>query len=209
MRKVMYIIIAASLLAVGCTKNNFIDTGVSDGRHEGKSLLEYMEAHSYDWDSTVMMVRHAGVEIMQLFEGKDEAHPEITFFGLTNHSIRRYLLTNNIKRVSDLDPAWCRSVLLKHVVDGKIYRKDIPAGKPVDHGTRGTGGKGLKNLAGEDVWTYVFVEEKQGVVDNAPKAIYVNFLKAGKGNFRVASGDIEPDNCVVHALEYKFTLGDE
>ncbi len=209
MRKVMYIIIAASLLAVGCTKNNFIDTGVSDGRHEGKSLLEYMEAHSYDWDSTVMMVRHAGVEIMQLFEGKDEAHPEITFFGLTNHSIRRYLLTNNIKRVSDLDPAWCRSVLLKHVVDGKIYRKDIPAGKPGDYGTRGTGGEGLKNLAGEDVWTYVFVEEKQGVVDNAPKAIYVNFLKAGKGNFRVASGDIEPDNCVVHALEYKFTLGDE
>ncbi|WP_051082756.1 hypothetical protein [Butyricimonas synergistica] len=209
MRRIMYIIIVASLFAVGCTKDNFIDTGVSNGRHEGKSLLEYMEAHPYDWSFTVEMVRHAGEEMVRLFEGKDEAHLEITFFGLANHSIRRYLLTNNIKSVSDLDPAWCRSVLLKHVVDGKIYRRDIPEGKPGDYGTRGSGGKSQKNLAGEDVWTYVFVEEKEGVVDNAPRSIYVNFLKSGKGNFRVASGDIEPDNCVVHALEYKFTLGDE
>ena len=45
-------------LVMGCTKDNFIATGVSDGRHDC-SLLEYMMKHSYDWDSTVVMVRHA------------------------------------------------------------------------------------------------------------------------------------------------------
>lgn len=67
---------------VGCTKNNFIDTGISNGRHEGKSLLEYMETDSYNWDSTILLVRHAGEDMVRLFEGQDPNHKEITFFGL-------------------------------------------------------------------------------------------------------------------------------
>ena len=202
------LIMIVGLLAVGCTKNNFIDTGISDGRHEGKSLLEYMEAQPYDWSMTVEMVRHAGDDMVQLFEGKDEAHPEITFIGITNHSIRRYLLQNDIESVSDLDADWCRSILLQHIFDGKLYRKDIPAGQPGDYGTVGTGGITRTTLAGTEVWLYVLVEESGGIVENAAKSIHVNFLRTN-ALFTIASGDIEPDNCLVHALEYKFTLGDE
>jgi len=93
MRRIMYIIIVASLFAVGCTKDNFIDTGVSNGRHEGKSLLEYMEAHPYDWSFTVEMVRHAGEEMVRLFEGKDEAHLEITFSETGIASVFGYMPT--------------------------------------------------------------------------------------------------------------------
>ncbi len=193
---------------VGCTKNNFIDTGISNGRHEGKSLLEYMETDSYNWDSTILLVRHAGEDMVRLFEGQDPNHKEITFFGLTNHSIRRYLLQNGVKRVTDLNVTWCREMLLHHLVDGKIYRKDIPAGKPGDYGTAGTGGMTLTTLAGSKLWVYTVVQEENGIVAQAAKPVYVNFLKANK-LFAVASADIEPDNCVVHALEYKFTLGDE
>ena len=42
MRNLTFVIIIVAFLAVGCTKNNYIDTGISDGRHEGESLLEYM-----------------------------------------------------------------------------------------------------------------------------------------------------------------------
>lgn len=208
MKGLVYLSIIVALMVVGCTKNNYIDTGISDGRHEGKSLLEYMEAHPYDWDSTVLMVRHAGEEMVRLFEGQDPDHKEITFFGLTNHSIRRYLLENGLKQVADLDAEWCRSILLKHIVDGKIYRKDMPEGKLGDFGTVGTGGTTLTTLAGTSLWVYVDVEETTYAEEAGARHIFMNFMNVNRV-FGVASGDIEPDNCIVHALEYKFTLGDE
>ena len=208
MRKLVCLSMVIAFMIVGCTKNNYIDTGISDGRHEGKSLLEYMEAHPYDWDSTVLMVRHSGEDMIRLFEGQDSDHEEITFFGLTNHSIRRYLLENGLKRVTDLDADWCHSILLKHVVDGKVYRKDIPVGKQGDFGTVGMGGITLTTLAGTSLWVYVDIEETSYVEEAGAKHIFVNFMEANRV-FGVASGDIEPDNCVVHALDYNFTLGDE
>lgn len=207
MKKIIYIAALIVSLLEGCTKNNYIDTGLSNGRHDG-SLMNYMETHPYDWDSTVVMVRHAGEDMVRLFEGQDPTHPEITFFGLTNHSIRRYLLQHGFRQVMDLDADWCRSILLQHIVDGKYYRKNFPAGKPGLYGTIGTGGITLSTLAETNVWVYVVVQENGGITENAAKPIYINFLKSNS-HFAVASGDIEPDNCVVHALDYNFTLGDE
>lgn len=208
MKRFVYTVIVGLISFSACTKDNFIYTGISNGRHEGKNLLEYMETDSYNWDSTLLLVRHAGAETVQLFEGKDANHPEITFFGITNHSIRRYMLENGIERVIDLDPAWCRSILLRHVVDGKFYRKDIPEGKPGIYGTVGTGGMMLTTLAGTEIWAYTTVDEESGVVENAARHIFINFTNVNM-QVAVASGDIEPDNCIVHALEYAFTLGEE
>lgn len=126
--KLTKIVVCFSFIATGCIQDNFWKSGVSNGRFDG-SLLEYMDApgHSYDWDSTVLMVRHAGEAMVRLFEGNDPDYPEITFFGPTNHSIRRYMLENDIERVEDMDPAWCAEVLKRHIVKGKIYRADVPA----------------------------------------------------------------------------------
>lgn len=208
MKRIIYMLIIAFPLFNACTKDNFVYSGISNGRHEGKNLLEYMEMDSYNWDSTVLLVRHAGEEIVRLFEGQDPNHPEITFFGVTNHSIRRYMLENGIERVTDLDPEWCRSILLHHVVDGKLYRKDIPEGKPGNYGTVGTGGTTVTSLAGKEIWVYTVIDEESGVKENAARHIFINFVNMNIQT-AVASGDIEPDNCVVHALDYNFTLGDE
>lgn len=208
--KRVYVLFMAVGLLLGmnsCTKDNFVYSGVSNGRFDG-NMLEYMESHPYDWDSTAVMIRHAGQDMVTLFEGKNENHKEITFFGMTNHSIRRYLLQNGLKQVSDLDATWCRSILLQHVVDGKLYRKIIPAGEPGAYGTVGTGGTTLTTLGGTDVWVYVVVEEKEGVVQHAARPIYINFMKSNR-LYQVVSGDIEPDNCLVHALDYRFTIGEE
>lgn len=94
-------VLFGGLLFTACTKDNFIHTGTSKGRFEG-SLMEYMEAHPYDWSYMVEFVRHSGEDMVQLFEGKDPEHKEITFLGITNHSIRRYLLTEG-KTIADLD----------------------------------------------------------------------------------------------------------
>lgn len=79
MRKMLYTIwFLGSLLHVGCTKDNYIDTGISNGRYHG-NLMQYMASNSYDWDSTILLVRHAGEEMVRLFEGKDPAHKELRF----------------------------------------------------------------------------------------------------------------------------------
>lgn len=209
MMKMKYLGICIGLLFLiaSCTKDNYISTGNSNGRFDG-NMMEYMEAHSYDWDSTVVMIRHAGESMERLFKGLDENYPDITFFGITNHSIRRYLLQENIERVVDLDADWCKLILLQHVVDGKYFRKDLPAGDPGDFGTVGTGGIMLPTLGGTSIWAYTVVKESGGIVDNASRPIYVTFTKSDR-NFGVASGDLEQDNGVVHALEYWFTLGQE
>ena len=69
MVKVIYIVGVMFLFCIiSCTKDNYIDTGISKNRFDG-NMLEYMESHSYDWDSTVVMIRHAGADMVTLFEG--------------------------------------------------------------------------------------------------------------------------------------------
>ena len=207
MKKIIYIfwLMCLSGTFSACTKDNFVSTGVSNGRFDG-SLMEYMEAHPYDWSLMVDFVRHAGEDMVQLFEGKDPAHEEITFFGITNHSIRRYLLENETT-IEELDPEWCRNIIRQHVVDGKIYRKDVKYGKPGDYETVGSGGDIYTTLAGTKIWVFT-LRPDEGVVENSARPISVNFMQASL-QYNIASGDIEPDHCLVHALEYYFTLGKE
>ncbi len=53
---------------------------------------------------------------------------------------------------------------------------------------------------------FIMKQEKNGVVEHAAKPIYISFMNS-QPIFAIASGDIEPDNCLVHALEYNFALG--
>lgn len=203
-----YIIIVLLLLFTGlngCINDKYVDSGLSDGRFNG-SLLEYMDAHSYDWSYTAAMVRHAGLE--NLFSGNDPDHKEITFFGPTNHTIRRYLLKNGYETVSDLPAEWCAKVLKACIVDGKIYRNDFVEGEPASGGNPvGDGGNYYTTLAGTRLWCYKKTAPYNGVEGIGPIVIYVTFLSTGKC-LDVASSDIEPNNCVVQALSYYFTLNE-
>ena len=206
MKKLMYALIAFTLFTISCTKDNYIDTGVSNGRFNG-NVLEYMASDSYNWDSTRILIEHAGEDMVRLFKGEDPNHKEITFLGITNHSIRRYILHQGSTRVTDLDKEWCRKILFRHIIDGKIRRKDIPVGKQGEFGTVGTGGKIVKTLDGKDLWIYVELEDQgMGNIDFLPKHVYINFMSTA--NYAIASADIEPDNAIVHAIEYGYTIGD-
>ena len=197
------LLVLVSLLG-SCTKNEFIKSGLSNGRFDG-SLLEYMEhpGHSYDWDSTALMVRHAGERMVRLFEGQDPEHKEITFFGPTNHSIRRYMLENNIERVADMNPAWCEEVLLRHVMDGKLYRDEVPRGKR--DGINVDGGKDYMMLGGQVLCLFT-MRGYNGAVAEAGAVWMYCLVKGTNREIEIASTNIEPDNCVVHSLGYAFTL---
>ena len=206
MKKEILLGIVFVFVASACTTDNFIKTGICNGRFDG-SLLDYLEhpGHSYDWDSTAVMVRHAGEDVVRLFEGQDPDHPEITFFGPTNHTIRRYLLQKKLTKVSDIAPELCKRILLSHVLDGKLYRDSVPLGK------RGTGGNLIEDgtmcttLEGTVFGLFASRGVWQGVNEAGPKALTIRSSNTLR-EIKVASTDVEPDNCVVHSLVYGYRL---
>lgn len=194
-----------------CTKDQYIDTGICNGRFDG-SLLEYLESpdrdKSYNWDSTALMVRRAGEDVVRLFEGKDPDHPEITFLGITNHSIRRYLLERGLKKVSDLSPEYCKKVLLCHILDGKVYRDSIPLGMDGQGGRLMEGGAYYTTLGGTRLAMFTKADSWQGVADIGPLKITIKSTHTMMKLDGVASTDIEPDNCVVHSMTYYYDWTD-
>lgn len=202
MKRMYWIIgMAFLLLESSCTKDEFDKTGISNGRFHG-TMLEYMKAHPYDWDSTVVMIEHADLE--SLFDGKEE----ITFFGPTNFSILRYMLENGIEQVRDMEPEFCRKTLLRHVLKGKMMRVDFKPGiSATGSDLIGEGGDTYTMMGGNQIWAYTFKGEYNGVAGMGPLLLYVTSIDGHK-KVEIASGDIEPDNGVVHSLAYNFTLGE-
>lgn len=188
------------VIMTSCTKDEFTKTGISNGRFDG-NMLEYMRAHSYDWDSTVLMVEQAGLQ--SIFEGSEK----ITFLGPTNHSIRRYMLQNGFKRVQDMDAGFCRTTLLRHILKGKIMREGFPRGKNIQGKIIGEGGEVYTMMGGNEIWAFTFKEEYNGVAEMGAVILHVTSIESA-WRISVASCDIEPDNGVVHALGYDFTLGE-
>ena len=100
-------VILFMMLALGsCTKWNYHDGGLSYGIHDC-SMWEYLHTQPYDWDSTIIMIEHAGLK--ELFEGQGE-HEQITFFGVTNLSILNYMLQNEYKKVTDIPVEDCKNI---------------------------------------------------------------------------------------------------
>ena len=199
------VIFLSSILVLSfgsCTKDNFIETGLSKGRFDG-NMLEYMHSNPYDWDSTIILIKHAG--LVSLFEGKD--YPMITFFGPTNHSIRLWMIQNGITNLQEVDPEDCKQMLLRHVVVGKYMRDDIPRGKgAVDGGVVGTGGITYTAIGGNKIWAYTFRDQYNGVADIGAVTIKISSVDQYR-KFDIASSTIEPDNGVVHSLHYNFVFG--
>lgn len=77
MKKIL-LFIGVCFVAISCTKENFIDTGLANGDHDC-SMLEYMRGDHYNWDSTVVMIEHAG--LTDLFEGKTLITPNLLSSG--------------------------------------------------------------------------------------------------------------------------------
>lgn len=49
------------VLGSSCTKYDYIDGGLVKGVHDC-SMWDYFHTDSYDWDSTIVMIEHAGLK---------------------------------------------------------------------------------------------------------------------------------------------------
>ncbi|MBE9601574.1 hypothetical protein [Pedobacter sp. MC2016-24] len=187
-----------------CTKQSVIDSGVSNGIHQG-SMMAYFKTDSYNWDSTIVIIKRANLET--LFSGKDNAHPQITFWGPTNHSIRRYMLVNNINSIQDIPVDLCREMILKHVLDKRFLKNEFAFRNPSYSisDPRG-GGTEFNCLAGNQLRAYKEQYNDPAAPNVGP--IYLRLYSVtSQIDVPVASADIQTDNGVVMSLGYDYLLG--
>lgn len=205
MKVYIFILAAAAYLLAGCEKDTFHDTGLANGVHDC-SAWEYMQKGHGNWDSVRIMVEKAG--LVELFDGRDAEHPEVTVFGLTNLSIIQYLLKTLgpdrkplYQRVADIPDDLCREILLSYVIPGRHVRVDFP------YEVKGTltGGEVFRTLNGREIRVYRIRSSWNGLPDVGADGIGIHFLGSGHTG-HIASGDIMTDNAVVHSLSTTFRM---
>lgn len=213
MKKIVYILFVVLLTGmVSCTKYDQFDGGLANGVHE-TTMWEYFKTDPYNWDSIMVMARYAGLQ--DIFEGKSEYGSDITFFGITNHSIRRYLLRQNditggtVTRITDLSKDDCKKYILTSILDKRIMLEDFAQGSASANPGQiiGTGGQVFTMLSGVKLWIYTFRADYEDVPNAGPLKIYL-VSEDTQVERTVASSNIVTQTGIVHSLDYNFTLAD-
>ena len=205
--KQILLAISIVLTIVSCTTDyNMNNTGLANGKFDG-TMYDYFHSDSYNWDSLIIMIDRAGLQ--DLFNGEVEGYEEITFWGPTNNSIRRWMLeggTGVPKRLKDLSPEECRKYVMAHVVKGKTMLNDIPRGT-INMGSVSGG----MTMYGEDnkneMWVYTEQLPYNGVIDVGAVIIKIRSMRT-LVDIDIASCNIEPTTGVVHSLHPNYTLGE-
>lgn len=204
------ILLWSTLLA--CTKQEVINTGISSPYFEG-NMMDYLKSDNYNWELTVQMIEQAN--LTDLFEGRVDTLPEITFFAPPSYSILRFIYEslnnedpNNIyQSVKNIPPELCREYILKHVVKGKYLKEDIVyrnMSYPIND-EKQDGGTWLECLGHNRIIAYLERMPYEGVPNSGP--IYLRLYSPTYGTVPMASPNIQPKNGVVHALNYSYNFG--
>ncbi len=211
--KTFYSIIVVCLALASCTKQEVIDTGTANPRFEG-SMLAYLRSDNYNWALTVELIEHAG--LTDLFDGKDLANPQITFFGFKSYSVLRFLYDSQFKdqsqgvftKVQDIPVELAKALVLRHVVVGKHLKADVAYRNKEFQisDPRQDGGTDYTTLQGNVLRAYLEGSPYAGVPDAGPVILNLYSLTATR-IIPMATPDIQPDNGVVHALNYGYEFG--
>ena len=212
----------------GCTKYDFIETGKAKAYHD-MTMWEYFQTDDYNWSGLVRLVKRAGLE--DLFQGKSTQYgSNITFLGITNHSIRRYLYRTyavktdgsesvedaitpselsdeeTMKLIDRIDVETARKIILDCVIPQEsILLDDFPAGRKSASGeTIGTGGKIYTMASGKQLWLYTFRDTYASVAGAGANRLHIVSPET-KITRDIASHNIQTRTGVVHSLQYDFT----
>lgn len=202
----------ATLVVLGaCTDYQYVDTGLASGKHDC-TVWEYLHSQPEDWDSTIIMIEHAGMK--EYFDGSRQ-NEQITFFGITNLSILAYMLdykeahpTKPWTTVRDIPVETCRHILKRLIIPQRLVVEDIPRGRleAIRGGCTEVEGKVYKTLEGE-MFVYTYREDYNHIPERGEIGLYIYLHGSGNSDAnRSVSTDIQMSNGVVHALGYGFSL---
>ena len=220
------LLVGTMLLLSACTKYNFVETGLAQREYPG-SMWAYFESHPYDWSMLVRLSKRLGLQ--STFEGSGTYGSQITCFGITNHSWRRYLLTqyadevtNNggdgeaeAQRLTDdqilglldqLDETKAKEFILNGIIPSEaIPLESFTPGRASTNSSNpiGTGGKTYTMASGKQLWIYSFRTAFNSVPGTGPEQLFLVSASTQVTSF-VASHNIRTQTGIVHSLQYNF-----
>ncbi len=203
------IVISLSIVIFACTKQEVIDTGISSPYYDG-SIMQFLRSDKYNFGMTVEMIERGG--LVDLFEGKVDTCQELTFLAFKTHTVYLFLLDNNLDSVAQLQPEFCRDIVLRHVINGKHIKGDINYRNLDYNFTAGeiteekAGGSIFTTLDDAQVFLYREKSDYEGVPNMGPEFLYAYSITE-KTYLPMATPDIQPHNGVIHALTpyYRWT----
>ena len=196
MKNISLVLTIAALMAC-CDNDNYIDSGIHVRKHDC-TVWEYFQTDHANWDSLVVMIKHANM--IGYFDGTNK--DEVTIFAPTNHSINQYLFQTLgddwerlYEKVTDIPADECREMLLSYMIRGKKFLQDF------DHEVKGTltGGTMVQALSGIDLRVYRITSSFYDIPDIGAEKLAFQAPDGYIGT--VASCNIEMNNGVVHSLD--------
>ena len=224
-RHSLYLFLALSfVLLSGCTKYDFVETGRANGNHN-TTMWEYFKSDPYNWSLLVRLSSRIGLQ--DVFEGKSSYGKEITFLGITNHSIRRYLLKKYADDhseeeaqsltqeqtealVDDLDANEAKAFILSSIIPKRaITLEEFKLGSFIEQNRvqERTDGENYTMASSKVLWLYTFKDAYAGVPGAGRLHLYIVSSDTKKKS-EIASHNIRTTTGIVHSLQYSFTLGD-
>lgn len=193
------LILSAGIAMTSCTKWNYHDGGTAYGVHDC-SMWDYFAKQPRDWDSTRVMIQHAGLQ--DLFEGNGQ-YRQITFLAPGNLAIMTYLFDNGYNQVKDIPAAECRRLLQKLIVPRRIMVNDIPRGSRSTSTGEQTGGETFTLMDGSKVfmWTH---QGSYMEIENAGAVHLWFYVSEFAASRMIYSSDIQTENGIVQALGNDF-----
>lgn len=202
MKHILLIIIPLFLLG-GCEKYDIIDTGLANRVYDG-TMWEYFHTNHYDWDSMIVAIEYADVK--HVFDGTDPEYGEITFFGITGWSVKRFIRNTRdgdgkrkYSRLTDVPAGLLREMILSHVVKGKIMKEDVAYEKKNTQLSETV----VTTLTGKQLCIYRTRSDFGNMADAGAEGMGINALASGY-KAGVASAGIRVSNGVVHSLQYEY-----
>ena len=216
MKDMKKILIGLSMCIVcfACTtKQDVIDGGVSSPYYDG-TIMEYLRSNTEQWGYTVQMIERAG--LTDLFEGRVDTVPTMTFFAPPSFAVYRYLMDCKYKGVTedryesieDMPVELCRELILKHVVVGKYLKENIGL-RNMDyaiHAKEQDGGTTFTCIGKNQVIAYLERNTYKGIPEAGAIEMFLYSVTVGK-MIPLATPNIQPKNGVVHALNYGYDFG--
>lgn len=198
----LYLILLCTFTS--CTKQEIIDTGIAKARFDG-SIMAYLRQDPYNWKLTVQMIERGG--LTDIFEGNVDSLKEITFFGPTSYSILRHLYDNGLDSVNQLTPQFCKESILKYIVKGKHLKESFPYRNTQylinDNRQPQSGYQKLNTVGGSELRAYLEKTAYADIPEAGPILMYLYSVTQGMF-VPLASPNIQPNNGVVHSLNYNF-----
>lgn len=201
MKNRLIILVALILSTISCTKQEVIYTGTYNGVFD-MSMMDYLRTDDYNWKFTVEAIEHAG--LTEMFE-KDS----ITFFGIKSHSIERYIIFNDKKKITDFPVDEIKGLLLKYVHIGIVPKESIRFRNKnfLISDPEQDGGTEIGFIPGNKLLVYLEKTPYGGVPDAGAIKMQSYSNEVGSA-IVISTPNLITNNGIVHALDYNNTFGE-